>query len=322
MTNFTGGGGILTYPFENIRICADMKTGALFQIYGTQDYYLYVVFRYHAKTWNGCIPIKSKYQGIDIPLTFDDVKSWVENCYVKLDPGKKGLWENMQRQFWENKQAFATQAVFDALNGTDSLTKWQCRKCGAVPQSNPQPAARIKALKQMGYYIATIKRECATCGGKQFFDLLIRLPRHSADNEKRFSISISLQNKIKRILPLRDAFFDSPQKASELVIDHKFPSSRWVNGETVNATTMSDIEIKKKFQLLTNQTNLQKERYCKRCVSSEKRGDFFGIKWYYAGGNEWAGASKADENGCIGCCWYDLALWKEKFNEYIIDKVK
>ena len=107
--------------------------------------------------------------GTDIPLTKDDVKAWVLDCYTELDPGKNALWQNAQRQFWESKQAYDTQAVFDALNGTDVLTKWQCRKCGSVPQSNPQPAARIKALKQMGYYIATIKMDCGTCGGKQFF---------------------------------------------------------------------------------------------------------------------------------------------------------
>ena len=303
------------YPFENIRINANVRTGELFQIHGMQDYYLSVTFRYTGKTWNGCVPIKSKYQGTDVPLTLDDVKKWVLNCYTELDPGKNNLWQNSQRQFWENRQAYDTQAVFDALNGQDSLTKWQCRKCGPVPESNPQPAARIKALKQMGYYIATLKRDCATCGGKQFFDLLIRLPRHAADNEKRFSISISLQNRIKSVLPLKDACFDTPQ--TELIIDHKFPSSRWVNGETVNETTMPDDEIKHKFQLLTNQTNLQKERYCKRCVSTGKRGDFFGIKWYYQGNEHWEGTSKADENGCIGCCWYDLELWKEKFNEYL-----
>lgn len=303
-----------------MKISANIRTASLFQIYGMQDYYLSVTFRYTAKTWNGCVPIKSKYQGIDIPLTEDDVKSWVLQCYTEIDPGKNAVWQNSQRQFWENKQAFDTQAVFDALNGADVLTRWQCRKCGPVPQSNPQPAARIKALKQMGYYIATIKQDCATCGGKQFFDLLIRLPRHAADNEKRFFISVSLQNKIKTVLPLKDACFDSPQQASELIIDHKFPSSRWVNGETVNETSMSDDEIRHKFQLLTNQTNLHKERYCKRCVLTEKRGDFFGICWYYLGGREWTGTSKADEQGCVGCCWYDLLLWKEKFNEYLKNK--
>lgn len=307
----------MAYPFENKRINPNVITGNFFQIYGMQDYYLGVTFRYHAKTWNGCIPIISKYQGTDIPLTVADVEAWVLHCYDELDPGKNNLWQNTQRQFWENKQAFATQAVFDALNGEDSLTKWQCRKCGPVPQSNPQPAARIKALKQIGYYIATMKMDCATCGGKQFLDLLIRLPRHAADNEKRFSISVNLQNRIKSVLPQKDACFDSAQMPSELIIDHKFPSSRWVIGESINATDMSDEEIKHKFQLLTNQTNLQKERYCKRCVSDGIRGDFFGIKWYYEGDEQWRGTSKADENGCVGCCWYDLAVWKQYFNDHL-----
>lgn len=307
----------MPYSFENKRINPDIKTGDLFNIHGMQDYYLNVTFRYRTKTWNGAIPIVSKYQGIDIPLTNDDIEDWVLRCYRALDPGKYQLWLNEQRNFWENKQAYDTQAVFDALDGTDSMTKWLCRKCGPVPESNPQPAARIKALKQMGYYIATEKMECPTCGGKQYFDLLIRLPRNPADNERRFAIPVSLQNKIKSVLPLRDACFGTSLKEKELIIDHKFPSSRWVNGETVNDASMSEEEIKHKFQLLTNQTNLQKERYCKQCVTSGKRGDFFGIKWFYEGDEQWRGTSKADENGCVGCCWYDLELWKEKFNEFL-----
>lgn len=235
----------MSYDFENKKINANVRTGELFQIHGMQDYYLGVTFRYHAKTWNGCVPIKSKYQGTDIPRTYEDVKEWVLQCYTELDPGRNDVWQNEQRHYWENRQAFDTQAVFDALNGNDVMTKWQCRKCGPVPQANPQPAARIKKLRESGYYIATMKKDCPTCGKKEFYDLLIRLPRKAADNEKRFSISTSLQNKIKNVLPLKDACFDSPQTASELVIDHKFPSSRWVNGETVNETNMSEEEIKK-----------------------------------------------------------------------------
>jgi hypothetical protein len=52
-------------------------------------------------------------------------------------------------------------------------------------------------------------------------------------------------------------------------------------------------------------------------VSTGKRGNFFGIKWYYAGSETWEGTSKADENGCIGCPWYDLTKWKEEFNKYL-----
>ena len=99
-----GQGGyrnMAAYPFENIRINANIKTGELFQIYGMQDYYLSVTFRYTGKTWNGCVPIKSKYQGTDIPLTLDDVKDWVLSCYTELDPGRNQLWQNSQRQFWE-----------------------------------------------------------------------------------------------------------------------------------------------------------------------------------------------------------------------------
>ena len=165
----------MPFPFENRRVNSNIKTSVLFQIHGMQDYYLAVTFRYPSKTWNGAVPIVSKYQGIEIPQTVDDVISWVHKCYIELDPAKYGMWQNAQRHFWEEKEAFDTQAVFDALNGTENTTKWQCRKCGPVPACNPQPAARIKALKQMGYYIATMKLDCGTCGGKQFFDILIRL---------------------------------------------------------------------------------------------------------------------------------------------------
>ena len=307
----------MSYPFEQRRINANVLITRLFQIPRMEDYYLGVTFRYTARTWNGSIPIRSKYHGIDVPLLQKDIDSWVLQCYTELDPGKNDLWQNQQRQFWENKQAFATQAVFDALNGTEALTKWQCRKCGPVQHSNPQSAARIKALKQIGYYIATMKMDCATCGGKTDFDLLIRLPRNPSDNEKRFSISVSLQSRIKNVLPNRDVCFDSVQSPSELIIDHKFPSSRWVQGETINHVSMSDEEIERKFQLLTNQTNLHKERYCKRCVLTGIRGDFFGIKWFYAGDEKWRGSSKADEDGCIGCCWYDTSLWREQFNNFL-----
>lgn len=290
---------------------------SLFRIDKMEDYYLSVRFTYHGYIWNGAVPIKAKYQGVDIPLTKDDVFEWTKSCYEALDPGKYSVWQSQQNAFWDEKGAEDTHLVFEALNGNEPVTKWLCRKCGPVPKVNPQPAARIKKLKEYGYHIATIKMECGTCGRKQYFDLLIRLPRHPADNQKRFSISVALRNKILRVLPLKDACFGTALQPSEVIIDHKFPSSRWVNGETINETDMSEEEIKKKFQLLTNQTNLQKERYCQRCVTSGIRGDFFGIEWYYKGDEKWRGTSKADEEGCVGCPWYDLHRWKFEFNEYL-----
>lgn len=111
--------------------------------------------------------------------------------------------------------------------------------------------------------------------------------------------------------------FDETLTDRELVIDHKFPSSRWVQGEDANEAAMPDEKIGRKFQLLTNQMNLQKERYCRRCVSEGIRGDFFGVTWFYKGDRTWRGNSKADEGGCVGCYWYDLALWKSMLNKHL-----
>lgn len=100
------------------------------------------------------------------------------------------------------------------------------------------------------------------------FDLLIRLTRKAADNEKRFSISVSLQNGIKSVLPLKDACFDSSQSVSELIIGHKFPSSRWVNGETINETAMTEEEIERKSRIQ------QRGKYScneKRCMHKNER---------------------------------------------------
>jgi len=309
----------MSYSFENKQITKDIRINGLFKIDKMEDIYLTVRFKYQRVVWNGAVPIVAKYQGVNIPLTDEDVNEWVETCYSALDPTKFKVWQNAQEQFWQNKKSEDTQLVFDALNGSDDTTKWLCRKCGPVPEVNPQPGARIRSLKQMGYHIATMKLECSSCGKKQYFDLLIRLPRHAADNQKRFTISQALRARILGIIPNVDCAFGSPLDEKACIIDHKFPSSRWVNGETINHTTMTEEEIRNKFQILSNQTNLQKERYCQRCVTKGIRGDFFGIEWYYQGNNQWQGSSKADEKGCVGCPWYDIERWKSEFNRRLLE---
>lgn len=37
-----------------------------------------------------------------------------------------------------------------------------------------------------------------------------------------------------------------------------------------------------------------------------------GIEWYYQGNHNWEGENEYDENGCIGCPWYDLVEWKSR----------
>ena len=252
----------MTYTFENKNINPNINVLSLFRIEKMEDLYLRVRFKYKGVVWNGAVPIVAKYQGVNVPLTQDDVFDWVKKCYDELDPSKYRLWKQEQDEYWNTSKSEDTRLVFEALNGDESTTKWLCRKCGPVPQVNPQSGARIRSLKQLGYHIATLKLMCQSCGNKQYFDLLIRLPRHAADNQKRFTISKALRNKILSVLPNVDCAFETPLDKKACIIDHKFPSSRWVNGETINHTTMSEDEIRAKFQILSNQTNLQKERYC------------------------------------------------------------
>lgn len=150
-------------------------------------------------------------------------------------------------------------------------------------------------------------------------DILVMLPsietRFEHGNELRKPMSDVLKKRIKSALNYREVCFNVVRTDVELLIDHKFPSQRWNVPESDNPNDMSVAEIKKKFQLLSNQTNMWKSRYCDTCVKTGKRGEFMGTKWYYAGNENWAGKTPNDENGCVGCPWYDLELWKSKLLE-------
>lgn len=300
--------------YENKKVNNNISLLKQFKVPAMEDYFLEVRFKYPTGTWSGCIPITSRYQGIHIPQNKVDVFHHAELCYSQLHPNNFNSWNSDQQEYWRNLDSPDTEVVFNALNPNSPFTNWQCRKCGPVPQVNPQPAARIKNLKVKGYIIASCKKDCPSCGNKQTFDLLVRLPRKEVQVIKRYNISQKLTRKIKTVLPLKDVCFGTSQKANELIIDHKFPSQRWINGETQNFDSMDESEIKSKFQLLTNQTNLLKSRYCDNCVSTKKRGTYMGISWYSEGDENWNGTSPSDENGCKGCPWYDLDDWKRKLS--------
>ena len=63
-----------------------------------------------------------------------------------------------------------------------------------------------------------------------------------------------------------------------------------------------------------------KNRMCFNCVETGKRGTFMGISWYYHGDENWNGKDKHDEQGCIGCPWYDLEHWKKEIQK-TLDKL-
>lgn len=283
----------------------------------TSDVFREVEFTYGQEIWEGVLPKFLEKQGLD--LTDEEFLEQIEENYFLLDPENKSKWIKESDSNWSNKDS-ATYKVLNALySGV-----WECRVCGPVPQVNPQPAARLRDLKKKGYIIGSQRRICQNCSKKTMHDILVMLPmiekRFSHGNELRKPMSETLKSRIKSVLGHKEVCFNVVRTSVELVVDHKFPSQRWVNPESDNPNNMSEDDIKKKFQLLSNQTNMWKSRYCDTCVKTGIRGDFMGLKWYYQGNENWEGKTEYDEDGCIGCPWYDLEEWKSKLIQHLTKK--
>ncbi|MDV6169364.1 hypothetical protein R1T16_13090 [Flavobacterium sp. DG1-102-2] len=279
----------------------------------TSDIYQEVEFDYEEGTWQGVLPKYLEKQGLE--LDDDGFKDSIGKNYELLHPSKRNKWIEESDSHWLKKDTNETYKVLAALHSG----KWECRVCGPVPEINPQPSARLSALKRFGYIIGSKRRFCNNCGKTTMHDILVMLPRleqrFDHGNELRKPMSDILKLRIKRELGLHEVCFNVKRTSQELVIDHKFPSQRWGKPESDNPNDMSLKLIKEKFQLLSNQTNLWKSRYCDNCVKNNIRGDFMGIQWFYEGDEQWRGKDKYDEAGCIGCPWYDTAIWKQKLAE-------
>jgi hypothetical protein len=285
--------------------------GEVFKPEKTSDQFLEVQFIYDDYVWNGALPIVGNYQGLS--LTEAEVK---ETAGVFWDPLKRESreeWIVSASGEWDDRTS-ETFKVFEALLSGE----WECRVCGPVPKVNAQPAARIRDIKKRGFFIASKRKSCGNCQQKTMHDLLVMAtsPKNLIKTEFRKPISSCLNEKILQALNRKEIVFDQVKTSRELVIDHKFPSQRWSKPETDNPDDMSDENIKRKFQLLNNQTNLLKSRECDRCVAEGIRGQFMGIRWYYSGNERWD-KERDDESGCIGCPWYDVREWKEQLRNAI-----
>tara|TARA_B110000027_G_C16112077_1_gene298217 strand:+ start:317 stop:1219 length:903 start_codon:yes stop_codon:yes gene_type:complete len=280
----------------------------------TSDVFMEVEFEYETQKWHGLLPKFLKFQGLD--LTKEDFYNSVDESYNILNPANRQKWITESDSNWsDSKKQTQTYNVLQALHSGN----WECRVCGPVPAANPQPAARLGALKKQGYIIGSKRKQCSSCSKKNMHDILVMLPKIQSKfedgNELRAPMSEKLKERIKKVLGKKEVCFNVNRTSVELIVDHKFPSQRWITKESANPNDMPEAEISKKFQLLSNQTNMWKSRFCDSCVKTGKRGDFMGTKWYYEGDENWSGTTENDENGCVGCPWYDLELWKEKLNE-------
>lgn len=279
--------------------------------------YVSVVFTYNSKTWKGYVPIEYRRTGVSID--FDDknkLYQYLNQVYDDMNPAKLDAWKAEQEAFWASKpNADTTKAFFDKLVEGG----WKCGAC-EMPR-NPNPQRRIQDLKEFGYTIATdLAHYCPNCNRNTSQRILLPIPRGGNTGNGYETWSPALRKRIINILSNFDVY--ECVTTPHCLPDHKFSEIRWDdNTKAENPDTMTDEEIRQKFQLMTNQRNQQKREVCRNCFQTGKRGQIYGIPYFYEGGPDWDNnippKGKEAEKGCIGCPWYDIAEWRK----HLIDEI-
>lgn len=275
--------------------------------------YVEVKFIYEDEVLETWIPVEYRRTGLD--LKDDEVAEYLESIYPILNPNNSEQWKLEQEEYWkkEKPNAGVTKGVFDAI----TTGAWECVNCTI---SNPNWARRFQDLKEMGYTFATqTPVNCPVCEQRSTYVRIVMLPRYHSNIGYEI-ISPKLRKKIISALNSLDVYENKP--SNNLLPDHKFPEIRWdEDTKEVNVDDMSDDEIKNKFQLMTNQRNLQKREVCRKCYQTNKRGTAFGIDFFYQGDENWdeniPKTGKDAEAGCVGCPWYDMGKWREELNKKI-----
>ncbi len=280
--------------------------------------YVHVKFTYGTKVWDGWVPVEYRRTGVSIK-TPEQLVEHLNNVYEQMKPENFASWLSKQERFWaeEKPNAGTTKGFFD------SLVKggWQCVEC-TLPK-NPNWARRIQDLKEFGYTLATdTKRYCPHCGENKTHLILLPIERGGVEGNGYETWSPALRKRIVKVLGGVDVYEDVANP--HCLPDHKFSEIRWDDSTKAdNPDSMTDKEIRDKFQLLTNQRNQQKREVCRTCYQTGRRGTLYGIPFYYEGGPTWDPAipqkGKAAEKGCIGCPWYDIAEWRRQLIKIIKD---
>lgn len=228
------------------------------------------------------------------------------------------------------KRAILQPAIFEKL----SDCKWHCRNCASIGIDSKQYAGGggIQGLQRgtktrPGLVIITETTTCSECNATKICDRWTGVYKNA---NSASGIPQKLQNAILKYYSYTDCIEQRVRQAHDLVIDHRFPMERWGDAEEANPVTMTNDEIKEKFQLLKKDDagnhNLLKSRACERCIATRKRQYPLGIKYFYDGNEDWPENCPEFGNeakqGCFGCGWYDFSAWRKSLNEYIIEMTK
>lgn len=283
--------------------------------------YVHVKFSYPdvQKEWDGWVPVEYRRTGVSIPVDNQQaLEKYLNKIYDQMHPSLYPKWVEEQDKLWNATRSVETKEIFNILKDG----QWHCRNCEI---SNPNFARRIQDIKEMGYTIAThINYHCPVCGNTRSTRLiLLPIKRVALAGNGYETWSPKLRARIIQVLESIDAYENTFSRSC--LPDHKFSEIRWDNDtKSENPETMSDAEIKAKFQLLTNQRNQQKREVCRTCFQTGKRGIIYGIPYYYQGTENWDPTiptkGKEAERGCIGCPWYDIETWRTHLLEELKEK--
>lgn len=278
--------------------------------------YVDVIFYYPSQTiLHTSVPIEYRRTGTLI----DDAQldDYLEKVYKEVDPANWQLWHIEQSTFWKTKPgANTTKEFFDVLVKSFA---WCCANCD-LPK-NRNWARRIQDIKEFGFTLSTdTKRPCEKCDKNTTHLLILPLRRGGITGYETWSPA--LRNRIIAILDGFDCYEAKSGKKEGLLPDHKFPEIRW-DQDTKRETleSLSDDEIRRDFQLLSNQRNQQKREICRKCFQTGARGAIYGIPFFYQGQLEWDPQiplkGKDAEKGCVGCGWYDIERWRAELTKKI-----
>ncbi len=278
------------------------------------EVYVDVKFSYPKQktAWKGSVPIEYRRTGVSA-RTEEEIAELLEKTHKQMNPKNYKQWLREQSIFWDSTRKKVTREFFEKLKDFD----WKCVYC-ELPR-NPNWARRIQDIKEFGYTLATnTNMFCKKCNKKTTHLIMLPLSRgHETGYE---ILSPKLRRKILRVLNNFDVF--ESRRRSSLLPDHKFPEIRWdEKTREENLDDMTEEQIRKKFQLLSNRRNQQKREVCRKCYQMGKRGFPHGIKFFYVGDENWPKRvpkrGKEAERECCGCGWYDMTKWKEELNRVI-----
>lgn len=264
-----------------------------------------VVFSYPAKpSWSLSIPIKCRRAGLELDSE-QEISDFLEKVYEEIAPANWQTWKCAADQFWLGSRSNVTKPIFDKMVSDFGWYTYQ-----ELPATS-NPARRLQDLKDAGFTIGTRKRS-----GSRDLEFMI-VPRVIGQASGYEYWSGSLRARIIKVLASFDAYEGKAGNPKHLLPDHKFPEIRW-NRDTRRDTLegLSETDIRRDFQLVTNQRNQQKREMCRRCYDTGERSYPFAIPFFYKGDASWPSevptSGKSAEAGCLGCGWYDLEKWRQE----------